>query len=153
MVCRLFTIRIHCPVRSKIKKSGLSRPSFLFCFFCHVYTNYIELWYTIVVNCNKDWCFLEKKYLKTSEYASLMDMSQRTVIRLFHEGKLKGYQNADTKTIRVLNPNYGNNMTFVGMQDFVFNKVTYPLPNYDNFYPTNTIRHLFFDQFYLTYNF
>lgn len=68
--------------------------------------------------------------MKTSEYASLMDMSQRTVIRLFHEGKLKGYQNADTKTIRVLNPNYGNNMTFEGMQDFVFNKVTYPLNNY-----------------------
>lgn len=59
-----------------------------------------------------------------------MDMSQRTVIRLFHEGKLVGYQNADTKTIRVLNPNYENDMTFEGMQDFVFNKVTYPLNNY-----------------------
>lgn len=68
--------------------------------------------------------------MKTSEYAKLMDMSQRTVIRLFHEGKLAGYQNADTKTIRVLNPNYGNDMTFEGMQDFVFNKVTYPLNNY-----------------------
>ena len=73
---------------------------------------------------------LEKKYLKTSEYAKLMDMSQRTVIRLFHEGKLAGYQNADTKTIRVLNPNYGKNMTFEGMQGFVFNNVTYPLNNY-----------------------
>lgn len=73
---------------------------------------------------------MEKKYLKTSEYANLMDMSQRTVIRLFHEGKLAGYQNADTKTIRVLNPNYENDMTFEGLQDFVFNKVTYPLNNY-----------------------
>lgn len=73
---------------------------------------------------------MEKKYLKTSEYANLMDMSQRTVIRLFHEGKLAGYQNADTKTIRVLNPNYESVMTFEGMQDFVFSKVTYPLNNY-----------------------
>lgn len=73
---------------------------------------------------------LEKKYLKTSEYAKLMDMSQRTVIRLFHEGKLAGYQNTDTKTIRVLNPNYENDMTFEGLQDFVFNNVTYPLNNY-----------------------
>lgn len=59
-----------------------------------------------------------------------MDMSQRTVIRLFHEGKLAGYQNADTKTIRVINPNYENDMTFEGLQDFVFNNVTYPLNNY-----------------------
>ena len=73
---------------------------------------------------------MEKKYLKTSEYAKLIDMSQRTVIRLFHEGKLAGYQNTDTKTIRVLNPNYKNDMTFEGMQGFVFNNVTYPLNNY-----------------------
>lgn len=50
-----------------------------------------------------------KKYLKTSEYAKLMGIHYRTVARHFHMGKLKGYQDEDTKTIYIENPEYNSN--------------------------------------------
>ena len=50
-----------------------------------------------------------KKYLKTSEYAKLMGIHYRTAARHFHMGKLKGYQDEDTKTIYIENPEYNSN--------------------------------------------
>lgn len=47
-----------------------------------------------------------KKYLKTSEYAKLMGIHYRTAARHFHSGLLKGYQDENTKTIYIENPNY-----------------------------------------------
>lgn len=50
-----------------------------------------------------------KKYLKTSEYAKLMGIHYRTAARYFHMGKLKGYQDKDTRTIYIENPEYNSN--------------------------------------------
>jgi predicted site-specific integrase-resolvase len=47
-----------------------------------------------------------KKYLKTSEYAQLMGIHYRTAARHFHSGLLNGYQDENTKTIYIENPNY-----------------------------------------------
>ena len=46
------------------------------------------------------------KYIKTSQYATLFNMKQYTVTRLFHAGKIKGFQDPDTKTIFLNNPEY-----------------------------------------------
>ena len=44
------------------------------------------------------------KYIKPSQYAKIVGLHYRTIIRKFHEGKIKGYQ--DGKTILLLNPLY-----------------------------------------------
>lgn len=47
---------------------------------------------------------MEKDYIKISEYAKRMSIHPRTVYRHFHNGKLEGYQDEDTKTIYLKNP-------------------------------------------------
>lgn len=51
----------------------------------------------------------KSKYLKTSQYAKLINVTQRTVIRNFHAGRIKGFQDPETKTIYILNPEYVDN--------------------------------------------
>lgn len=51
---------------------------------------------------------MTSKYLKTSQYAKMMNQHQRTVIRNFHLGRIDGYQDPNTKTIYILNPEYKN---------------------------------------------
>ena len=46
------------------------------------------------------------KYLKPSEYATLYNMGYRTVIKHFKKGIIKGYQNPETGTIYIENPDY-----------------------------------------------
>ena len=46
------------------------------------------------------------KYLKTAQYAKLYNMNRRTVINNFHKGFIPGYQDKNTKTIYILNPEY-----------------------------------------------
>lgn len=46
------------------------------------------------------------KYLKPSEYATLYNIGYRTVIKHFKKGMIKGYQNPETGTIYIENPDY-----------------------------------------------
>ena len=48
--------------------------------------------------------FLEKDYIKVSEYAERMSLHIRTVYRYYHSGKIQGYQDDVTGTIFILNP-------------------------------------------------
>jgi hypothetical protein len=48
--------------------------------------------------------FLEKEYIKISDYAKRMSLHMRTVYRYFHEGKLEGFQDESTKSIFIKNP-------------------------------------------------
>lgn len=47
-----------------------------------------------------------RKYIKTSEYAKIYGISQRTVINNFHKGIIEGKQDLTTKTIYIKNPEY-----------------------------------------------
>ena len=47
-----------------------------------------------------------RKYIKTSEYAKMMGIHYRTAARHFHNGSLAGYQDPNTKTIYIENPEY-----------------------------------------------
>lgn len=47
------------------------------------------------------------KYIKASEYAKIVGLHYRTIIRKYHEGKIEGYKNG--KTILLLNPLYVEN--------------------------------------------
>lgn len=47
---------------------------------------------------------MEKEYIKISEYSKRMSIHPRTAYRYYHSGKIKGYQDKDTKTIFILNP-------------------------------------------------
>lgn len=47
-----------------------------------------------------------KKYIKPSEYAEMMSITKKTVYIHFHEGKIKGYQDENTGTIYIENPEY-----------------------------------------------
>ena len=51
----------------------------------------------------------EGKYIKTSQYANLVNQQRATVTRHFHEGKIPGYQDKDTGTIYLENPDYKKN--------------------------------------------
>ena len=46
------------------------------------------------------------KYLKTSQYAKIYNLNRRTVINNFHKGFIAGYQDPNTHTIYILNPEY-----------------------------------------------
>lgn len=50
-----------------------------------------------------------KKYIKPSEYAKIVDLNYRTIIRKFYEGNIEGYK--DGKSILLLNPLYEENKT------------------------------------------
>lgn len=47
-----------------------------------------------------------RKYIKTSEYAKIYGISQRTVINNFHKGMIEEEQDLTTKTIYIKNPEY-----------------------------------------------
>ena len=47
-----------------------------------------------------------KKYLKTSEYAKKVGLHYRTVVRHFKNGWIDGYQDPNTGTMFLLNPEY-----------------------------------------------
>lgn len=47
-----------------------------------------------------------KKYIKPSKYAEMMSITKKTVYIHFHEGKIKGYQDRNTGTIYIENPEY-----------------------------------------------
>lgn len=49
---------------------------------------------------------MEPKYIKPSAYAKIMSMHVLTVRKHFHEGKIKGKQDPETGTIKLLNPLY-----------------------------------------------
>lgn len=48
----------------------------------------------------------KQKYIKVSQYAKYMGLTTKTVLIHFHQGKIKGYQNPETKTIFIENPEY-----------------------------------------------
>lgn len=52
---------------------------------------------------------LSGKYIKTAQYAALINRTQRTVIKNFHKGLIPGYQDKVTKTIYIENPEYKDN--------------------------------------------
>ena len=55
---------------------------------------------------------MEPKYIKPSEYAKIMSMHVLTVRKHFHKGLIKGKQDPETGTIKLLNPLYkGENET------------------------------------------
>lgn len=49
------------------------------------------------------------KYIKPSEYAKYMSISKKTVYTKFKQGKIPGYQDEDTGTIFIENPEFHNN--------------------------------------------
>lgn len=49
---------------------------------------------------------MEPRYIKPSAYAKIMSMHVLTVRKHFHEGKIKGKQDPETGTIKLLNPLY-----------------------------------------------
>ena len=52
---------------------------------------------------------MTSKYIKVSQYAKLMGLHPLTVNKNFHKGLIDGYQDKNTKTIFILNPEYNNN--------------------------------------------
>ena len=50
-----------------------------------------------------------KKYIKPSEYAKYMSLSKKTVYKNFKNGKIPGYQDKDTGSIFIENPEYHAN--------------------------------------------
>lgn len=52
----------------------------------------------------------EPKYLKTSQYAQLVNQQRATVTKHFHKGLIHGYQDPTTGTIYIENPNYKKNL-------------------------------------------
>ena len=52
-----------------------------------------------------------QQYMKTSEYAKLMGVTQRTIINNFHKGLIPGYQDSKTNTIYIENPHYKTTIT------------------------------------------
>ena len=65
-----------------------------------VYNKYKWIYLREVMNINN------LKYIKPSQYAKIVGLHYRTIIRKFHEGKIEGYH--DGKTILLLNPLYNN---------------------------------------------
>ena len=51
---------------------------------------------------------MEAKYIKLSDNAKFMGINYRTAWIHFHKGKLNGYQDSDTNTIYIENPEYNN---------------------------------------------
>lgn len=49
------------------------------------------------------------KYIKPSEYAKYMSISKKTVYTKFKQGKIPGYQDKETGTIFIENPEFHNN--------------------------------------------
>ena len=47
-----------------------------------------------------------KKYIKPSEYANMMSLSKKTVYVHFHNGQIPGYQDKNTGTIYLENPEF-----------------------------------------------
>lgn len=47
-----------------------------------------------------------KKYIKPSEYANMMSLSKKTVYVHFHNGSIPGYQDKNTGTIYLENPEF-----------------------------------------------
>lgn len=50
-----------------------------------------------------------KKYIKPSEYANMMSLSKKTVYVHFHNGLIPGYQDQNTGTIYLENPEFNQN--------------------------------------------
>lgn len=50
-----------------------------------------------------------KKYIKPSEYANMMSLSKKTVYVHFHDGLIPGYQDKNTGTIYLENPEFNQN--------------------------------------------
>ena len=50
-----------------------------------------------------------KKYIKPSEYANMMSLSKKTVYVHFHNGLIPGYQDKNTGTIYLENPEFNQN--------------------------------------------
>ena len=50
-----------------------------------------------------------KKYIKPSEYANMMSLSKKTVYVHFHNGSIPGYQDKNTGTIYLENPEFNQN--------------------------------------------
>lgn len=57
----------------------------------------LKIWYTIG---------MKAKYIKVPEYAKYVGLKPRTINTHFHQGKIKGFQDPDTKTIYIENPEY-----------------------------------------------
>lgn len=50
-----------------------------------------------------------KRYIKPSEYANMMSLSKKTVYMHFHNGQIPGYQDQNTGTIYLENPEFNQN--------------------------------------------
>lgn len=52
---------------------------------------------------------MNNKYIKLSKYAKHIGVSYLTALKYFHAGKIEGYQDKDTLSIYILNPEYKQN--------------------------------------------
>src|SRR5699024_12498928 len=50
-----------------------------------------------------------KKYIKPSKYANMISLSKKTVYVHFHDGLIPGYQDKNTGTIYLENPEFNQN--------------------------------------------
>lgn len=46
------------------------------------------------------------KYIKPRQYSKLTGIGYKTVIKMFYNGQIQGFQNPDTKSIYLNNPEY-----------------------------------------------
>lgn len=67
---------------------------------------------------------MEPKYIKPSEYAKIMSMHVLTVRKHFHKGLIKGKQDPDTGTIKLLNPLYKGENETTGKRAILYARVS-----------------------------